>query len=353
MKNIWIRKINGVLPICTLAAALSVGTVPGQNASLQAEEPVPRKVVVREQKIVTTNAPTKQVATHILINKPRGVGGSGAWLGVGTEEAPEALSSQLKLSPGVGLVVNYVGEDSPAAQAGIRKNDLLTHFEDHQLVHPEQLRKLVQVRKPGEQVTLKYLRGGEEQSVEVTLAKTTGRPLPLLGDTPLVAEEMENLQHSLRELPWRDAVRGQARVLREQLGNIKIDQERIREEVQRSLDEAKRAVEEALKHARDSKDALDPAAETLKELERSRSERSVIVTTDAKEVRSLVRADDSGTIVLVSDPKVRLTAHDKKGTLIFDGPIQTAQERAKVPRELWDRVEPLLEEFRTEAADKD
>ena len=41
-----------------------------------------------------------------------------SWLGVGVAEAPEALSSQLNLAPGVGLVVTYVTPDSPAAKAG-------------------------------------------------------------------------------------------------------------------------------------------------------------------------------------------------------------------------------------------
>src|ERR1051326_3203056 len=64
-----------------------------------------------------------------------------AWLGISTAEASEALTAQLDLKPGVGLVVTYVVGESPAAKAGLLKNDVLVSFDDQSLVHPAQLRK--------------------------------------------------------------------------------------------------------------------------------------------------------------------------------------------------------------------
>jgi hypothetical protein len=55
-----------------------------------------------------------------------------------------------------------------------------------------------------------------------------------------------------------------------------------------------------------------------------------------------VKSDDSGTIVIITNPKLRLTAHDKEGKLLFDGEIETAEQRHDVPGGLWQRVEPLL-----------
>jgi len=74
-----------------------------------------------------------------------------AWLGVSTEEAPDAVSSQLGLSPGDGLVVLFVQSDSPAAKAGLQKNDLLVELGDQLLVHPGQFRKLIRRQKGGGQ----------------------------------------------------------------------------------------------------------------------------------------------------------------------------------------------------------
>ena len=72
---------------------------------------------------------------------------------------------------------------------------------------------------------------------------------------------------------------------------------------------------------------------------------AVTVRSTDQGVKSLVQADDSGTIVLVSNPKPHLTAHDKDGKLIFDGEVETADQRAKVPRDLWEKVEPLLDKM--------
>src|SRR5262245_22592717 len=47
---------------------------------------------------------------------------SDAWLGVSTSEASEALSSQLNLQPGIGLLVNFVATNSPAEKAGLQRN---------------------------------------------------------------------------------------------------------------------------------------------------------------------------------------------------------------------------------------
>lgn len=47
------------------------------------------------------------------------------WIGVGCSPATETLRSQLKLETGVGLVVDHVFPDSPAAKAGLKVHDLL------------------------------------------------------------------------------------------------------------------------------------------------------------------------------------------------------------------------------------
>ena len=99
----------------------------------------------------------------------------GAWFGVAISEASEALASQLKLDPGVGLLVNYVTTNSPAATAGLKENDVLVEFDGQKLVHPAQLRKLVAVRKDGDSVKITYYRGGEKKSAQVKLGTAPAR----------------------------------------------------------------------------------------------------------------------------------------------------------------------------------
>src|SRR2546426_7052993 len=98
-----------------------------------------------------------------------------AWLGVGVEEASEALTDQLGLDPGEGLVVTHVSADSPAAKAGLKKNDVLIELAGQSLVHPAQLRKLVQVRKPEDKVKLVFYRGGKKHTESATLEQAPAR----------------------------------------------------------------------------------------------------------------------------------------------------------------------------------
>src|SRR3989442_2716082 len=121
------------------------------------------------------------------------------WLGVGVDEASEALADQLGLDPGVGLVVTHVSADSPAAKAGLKKNDVLIDLEGQSLVHPAQLRKLVQARKPGDKVKLVFYRGGKKQTESATLEKAPAR-FGLFDDGGKSSEDMQHLEMALREL---------------------------------------------------------------------------------------------------------------------------------------------------------
>lgn len=271
------------------------------------------------------------------------------WLGVSTTETSDALQSQLDLEPGVGLVITYLAHDGPAAKSGLRKNDVLVRFEDQALVHPAQLRKLVRVRKGGDVVKLGFYRGGKHQTVSVTLGSTKAEPGLWEDEERDLKGNLKELHNHLRDLHIDDAVRDQMRILRESLGNIKIDQKEIQADIRRGMEQARQAIHDALRNVTNGDAALNPMRKMLENLAHSGvsvdDNADVVVRSSGKNLRSMVKSDDSGTIVLVGNPKLRLTAHDKEGKLLFDGPIETADERAKVPRELWERVEPLLNQM--------
>src|SRR5579859_7021468 len=267
-----------------------------------------------------------------------------AWLGISTREASEDLTSQLDLEAGVGLVVTYVGPDSPAAKAGLKKHDVLVQFDDQALVHPAQLRKLVRVHKQGDQVKLTFYRGGKKETASVTLGKTDAR-LGAFQDEGGLQGNLQALQDQLRDLH-----------LDESMGKMKIDQKKVQEEIRRSMEQAGRALHEALRTATNADYGLNPVRKMLENLANSNmfvdQNASVTVRSTGKGVKSLVNTDDSGTIILVNQPKLHLTAHDKDGRLIFDGEIETADQRAKVPHDLWERVEPLLEKMEANPPDQ-
>src|SRR5436305_4377804 len=93
------------------------------------------------------------------------------FLGVETSQVPDVVSEQLGLAKGLGLVVEYVVPNSPAASAGIQQNDILKMLNDQILIEPSQLRKLLQTFSDGTDVTLTILRKGQEQKITVKLAR--------------------------------------------------------------------------------------------------------------------------------------------------------------------------------------
>jgi hypothetical protein len=266
------------------------------------------------------------------------------WVGVAVSEASEALIAQLGLPPGVGLEVTYVASNSPAAKAGIEKNDVLTQLEDQSLVLPAQFQKLVQVRKEGDTVKLVYYRHGKEQTATVTLSKTDR----------FGGDDSTGWQNKFGE-----SSKGEIEALRESLkgmdggfGNIKIDQDKIQEQVKHSMEQARRAYEQALRSYSNSSLNFDEAAKRFDLLSKSGvvldNNAAVTVRTTGKSAKSLVKADDSGTIVIVANPDLRLTAHDKQGKLLFDGDIQNSEQRSKVPSDLWQKIEPLVKKMQAD-----
>jgi hypothetical protein len=72
---------------------------------------------------------------------------------------------------------------------------------------------------------------------------------------------------------------------------------------------------------------------------------TVTIKSHNNSVRTIVKTDDTGTYVIVATPKKRLTAHDKGGNLVFEGEIETSEQQDKVPKEVWKKVQPMIEQL--------
>ncbi len=84
-------------------------------------------------------------------------GKAGAFLGVTTEKDKE------------GAKINNVTEESAAAKAGLKENDIITKIGDTKIDGPESLSKAIRSKKPKDEVKVYYLRDGKEKSVKATL----------------------------------------------------------------------------------------------------------------------------------------------------------------------------------------
>ena len=270
------------------------------------------------------------------------------WLGVSTEEVSEALASQLGLKSGQGLVVIFVAPDSPAAKAGVQKYDVIEALGDQMLVDPVQLRKLVQMQKADDAVNLTLHRGGKKQTVSATLAKRTEN-LSLSTDPASLGGLSELVSSGGGGGAWtfgNDHAPGAFAGMNKKMVNI---------EVQRNMEEARKAIQEALRqsaqHGRAVRSTAPLAPTTppqppLPPLVDVGNNATVTVTKDGNAVKTVVKSDDTGILVIVANPKKHLTAHDQDGKLLFDGEIETPEQQQKVPEQLWEKVKPLLQQIK-------
>jgi len=270
-----------------------------------------------------------------------------AWLGLGVEEASEALAAQLDLKDGEGLVVTFVASESPAAKAGFQKNDVLTRLDDQLLVNASQFRKLIRRHKEGDSIKLTIFRNGKKEEIAATLGKTKAHAGLLLNDHAL-AMDLHNLDSQLRT-QIDEGVREQMKALHESLARAGVDRQKLSADIKRSLEQARVAMRDAMRNIPDHDQALHRALRELEGMSRSGVEvgkdATVIINNDRKSVKTVVKSDDSGTCVIVAGAKRHLTAHDKDGKLLFDGEIDTPEQQGKVPREVWEKAKPLLEKL--------
>jgi membrane-associated protease RseP (regulator of RpoE activity) len=101
--------------------------------------------------------------------------GGGAWLGVTLSDISEEKAKELKLSGDYGVQVKEVSEDSPAAKAGLAKDDIIVEFAGEKVRSAMQLRRLVRETPPGRDVTIVVRRGAETKKLTAKLGEPKDR----------------------------------------------------------------------------------------------------------------------------------------------------------------------------------
>lgn len=213
-----------------------------------------------------------------------------AHLGVSTSNVPGALREQMKLPRGFGLVVDTVGADSAAGAAGIQQYDILQKLNDQLLVNTQQLSVLIRSMKPGEQVTLTFLRGGQPQTVTATL---TEKEVPVLG------EASWNFEAPVAGFvtPTFEAVAVP------EIGEVNLGEGGARNAFR-------------------------------------------FFTTDDNESKSVYTDPDMTLTITTDDDEKSLVAKDNNGQVLFDGDINTAAEREKLPKNVAERLAKFEERIK-------
>jgi len=99
------------------------------------------------------------------------------WLGIRMEEVGSARAKELKLPAERGAQVTYVAEDSPAAKAGLKVNDVVIEFEGQRVEGTMALQRMVHEVPAGRTVSLSIWRDGHAQSLTVEIvSRRSGEP---------------------------------------------------------------------------------------------------------------------------------------------------------------------------------
>jgi hypothetical protein len=262
------------------------------------------------------------------------------YIGVMTLPPPAVLSAQLGLKEGFGLVVGEVLPESPAAKAGLKKHDVLTKFNDQQLVDAGQFSTLVRSAGKDSEATLTILREAKEQKVPIKIGER-------------MAPQRQPLPGGMDPRGQFEKWRGPAQ------DGMKKMQERMKD-----YGEKMREYQEQLKGWQKNPAADLPQPPPLPALEAENAGLpinpvDILVQAQpggARQIRlfqpnggaisyntadvKMMMKDDSGEIeVSTKDGKRVLVARNAKGDTVFEGPIDTDEQRKALPEDIRKKVE--------------
>src|SRR5947209_8922607 len=245
------------------------------------------------------------------------------FLGVETSQVPDVVSEQLGLPMGLGLVVDYVVPNSPAASAGVQQNAILKMLNEQSLMEPSQLRKLLQTFSEGTEVTLTILRKGQEQKITVKLAKK---------EMPQRHSMMPGENH---DWDWDF----------DETGDLGEQMQELKEQLQEQLGDAQRgmirgAVIKAHEAARRAREDARRAAREIRIL--SKDNGGLKATRIDLGKAQIVFCDGKGEMKLENvNGKKLLTVKDQQGKLLFSGPVETKEDLDKLSADVRERYEKL------------
>lgn len=228
------------------------------------------------------------------------------YLGVATAPLDPALSSQLGFTPGLGLIVEEVIPDGPAAKAGLQTHDVIKQLNDQLISNPAHLSALARHFGKDAEVTLLVLRKGQEQKFTVKIGERMMRePSPMRTD-------LFNGMPGMSRQPF----------------------ERRGENPRRNGDEQNRPP-----GGGGDRQPPKPSADLLREVgpggaPQVQTFQDRVSTTWSTANAKVMLKDATGEIEVRSDNGKRtLTAKTPDGKVAFDGPIDTEEQRKAIPAE--------------------
>lgn len=293
-------------PITTLTAGLAAALISPAFAVEPPPDNAPPPPAVRSD------------ATLPEIKLPAKPKEAAAFLGVVSGEVPEILAVHLGLKPSEGIVVRSLVPDGPAAQAGIQVNDVITEVADEPIGSPMEISERIATRKPGEKIAVDLIQKGKPGKLDVTLGVRPADLAAVADPNPLDALNLDALPRELAERV-RDAIAGN-------IGGLDLGADPA--QVPPQMEEAVRELKERMRGGIQDGFMLPGIDATTK-----------LQVQGGATVRM---QDKQGSVeVNTREGSKEITIRDQQGNTTWNGPWDTAQDKAAAPAEVRERVESL------------
>jgi hypothetical protein len=236
-----------------------------------------------------------------------------AYLGVGGGEISEALKVHLEIESG--LLLSTVAQDSPAGLSGLKKNDILLSINEVGLTDQNSLRRAMANHKPGDVVSLKLIRRGKEIEQELTLGESpVNRNIPPMALVPDPAAEMNKLLNG--QFDFR-------------LGGLENG-------------EIEKQLMEQLRKAFGDRAEMFGKNGGFRQLDFEMPDLGGNQGGGFQAFGSVNLQDENGSVQMKSEGGKRtVIVKDREGTLLYEGPYNTDEDKKAVPEDLRERVEKL------------
>ena len=105
------------------------------------------------------------------------------WLGISIQDIDPDLAEKLGLDKPMGVLINRVFDNTPAAEFGLQRGDVITAINAETIKGVNHLRAAIAMYKPTTTVLISILRDGQTQDIEVTLSERSAQALRPVKDS--------------------------------------------------------------------------------------------------------------------------------------------------------------------------
>lgn len=247
------------------------------------------------------------------------------YLGIHATPVEPGLAWHLGLPDGFYQSVQYIAPDSPAAAAGLKEHDILQKVNDQLIINFEQLHVLIRSKKAGEKVKLTVLRQGSEKQLD---AKLSSR------DVASASPEGAHGSAIYGYIPTPDGKKLELSFHPDHPHDLPKE---VREHIEEQIKKSKKGGIDFYWHG-DKKDQIPQKHED----ESKKSEGKKHSSSNSTVTRT-VKASGKGELHYEKTNGLEtLKAVGPDGAVLFDGPINTPEEKAKVPAEMLKWLEESL-----------